>query len=96
VATVTNIKIRNAVSGYARTAASARLLAAARPWMTEAGVCPASAHPRHGAGGALPRIEGIGRQVLFLEPSGTSLSAHPSDRRFDTYDPGFPDLRPPV
>jgi hypothetical protein len=111
VATVVNITILNAVSGSFRAAASARLLLAApRPWMSGAGVCPAPVHLRRISDetSARPdgptsderhdngRIEGTRIGVLAAAVRSYKSFSHLSDQQFAKYDPGSTVLRPPV
>jgi hypothetical protein len=98
VATMTSMNIGTAVSGYGRAAASARLLAAAaRPWMTGAGVCPAAVLGHPGTGQtAATRIESNGPRVESFGQAHTYLLIAQSDRQFEKSDPGSPGLRPPV
>ena len=102
---MTSMNIGTAVSGSGRAAASARLLAAAvRPWMTEAGVCPAAVAGPLGASqtasarseGNAPRIEGNGPRIEYPGQAHTQPSIAQPDRQFEKYDPGSPGLRPPV
>jgi len=90
---VSSTQTEYAVHGYARAAAAARLLTIApRPWMTEAGVCPAPIQLRSVAPLSGSRDGSTGRST------GTPAAklTHGNARQFDTYDPGHPFLRPPA
>jgi hypothetical protein len=94
--------MRSAVSGYARTAASARLLAVSpqRLWSLGAGVCPAPIEPQPG-GHRGTSVEGApvnGTATGFggLATAVERTHRHLSARQFEKCPPGFPDLSQPA
>ena len=87
---VISMNLRNAVFGYARTAASARPRALAPVAdMTGSGVCPLPFRSRRVDA---VRIQLTGRPVQSVEQAFTLLPAI----RFTKHSPGSTVLRPPV
>jgi len=92
---MTSMNIDQTVSGYARDAASARLLVAARPsWISGGGVCPPEAFLRSGIGDT-------GLRVRFIEfatsmPSSQHFDGRGFTRPFKQHHQGSTVPRPPV
>ncbi len=86
---MSTMNINFPVSGYARGAASVRpSTAAPRPWMSEAGVCPAADALRSRIGDTALAVL-IGGRVDDRQYT-------PEYHRQSKHETGYPDLRPPV